>query len=98
MRNLQSKPEIKINNLGQIASAIYNINKRRSQQADEMMEDLDAFYAPGECYGDAFRGFSDETENLINEVFEHFGVTREQYRQEINTRIDVSFELNYMLF
>lgn len=86
MRNLESKPNISINNLGQIAGEIQAANFKNHESCGDVTESLRAYGAPSECYNGAYNGCDKEYMDDIVAIFTIHDLTIQQYHDELSAR------------
>ena len=89
-RNLEVA-EVKISNLGEIASKLKAVSDYYREACDVATEDLKAFNAPSECYGDVLNSIERQENEDRQAVLDYFGISYEEYRKEVNSRIKVSY-------
>jgi hypothetical protein len=70
-------------NLSRAASAVARLHR----EEDEACQDIDAFFAPSECYTLVTRA----VERRINEALALFGFTRHSYNEALDQRVSGRF-------
>lgn len=76
----------RIRDLGRVFGIIYRANEKAIETASYIDEDLRAFHAPSECYGDAYRDVERVVEQAVAEAEALTGLTWRQIYDEIQQR------------
>lgn len=71
-----------LRNLGQIATML----KHLVEAEDQAYDDLDAFYAPSECWGDVSRGYRKQAVALVETIEKCTGFTAQELEDEFKAR------------
>ena len=89
MISVRNDYKVKIHNLGEIATKVKGFVFQKEKEGEDIMEDMDAFYAPTECSDLAFKNFDKEMEEGLKNILGEFNLTWGEYTKELRARCKV---------